>query len=185
MKGVIFTEFLEMMEDLMGLEFTNQVIENAHLENKGAYTSVGFYQHQDIIKLMESLNHYVKNPRNMLLKSYGELFFYRLSAKYPQSLKKYGSTFNFLQQAPQLLDQEIRKLEPQASIPDIKTELLSPYSLHLYYYSEEKMSYLLEGLIHGCIGQFEEQISLKRENLDSEEKKVRFVLLKVLGNERN
>lgn len=169
----------------MGLEFANKVIENAHLENKGAYTAIGFYQHQDILKLMESLNEFVNTPRNRLLKSYGEYFFYRLSLKYPESISKYSSTFSFLQQAPLLLDREIRKLEPEGYVPEIKTELLNPYSMHLYYYSEDKLSYLLEGLISGCIGQFEEQISLKRENLNTDESKVRFVLQKDSGNERN
>lgn len=183
MKGVLFTELIEMMEDLMGLEFTNKVIEEAKLENKGAYTSIGYYQHQDMLKLLDSLGKYIENPRNVVLKSYGEYFFQRTSANYPNKIEQYKNTFSLLKQAPQILDQEIRKLEPKASIPEIKTEYLSQESMKILYHSEEKMSYLLEGLITGCIGYFQESISLKRENLDQEGTKVRFVLQKERGYE--
>lgn len=184
MKGVLFTELIEMMEDLMGLEFTNRVIENAHLKNKGAYTTIGFYQYQDMLKLMESLNKQVNSPQDILLKSYGEYFFYRKTQRHSGEIKKYKDAFSLLKEAPQILDREIRKLEPNALIPEIKTKKINKNTMQLYYHSEEKMSYLMEGLIKGCIGYFEEPITLKRENLNAEETRVRFVLQKESGNER-
>ena len=43
MKGIVFTEFLEMVEEKYGLEMVDDIIENANLQSHGAYTSVGTY----------------------------------------------------------------------------------------------------------------------------------------------
>ncbi|MFT4982342.1 MAG: hypothetical protein ACI9UR_002213, partial [Bacteroidia bacterium] len=41
MKGIVFTEFLELVEDKFGLEVVNQIIDGCELETDGVYTSVG------------------------------------------------------------------------------------------------------------------------------------------------
>ena len=41
MKGLVFTEFLEMVESKWGLATVDRVIQGAALPNNGAYTSVG------------------------------------------------------------------------------------------------------------------------------------------------
>ncbi len=43
MKGIVFTGFLELVEDKYGLEMVDEIITNSNLESKGIYTSVGTY----------------------------------------------------------------------------------------------------------------------------------------------
>lgn len=43
MKGVVFTEFIEMVEGRFGLAMVDRIIEAAQLPSSGVYTAVGTY----------------------------------------------------------------------------------------------------------------------------------------------
>ncbi len=43
MKGLVFTQFIEMMENDFGFEVANRVIENSDTASKGVFTWVGTY----------------------------------------------------------------------------------------------------------------------------------------------
>lgn len=47
MKGIIFTEFLEMVEDRFSPEIADRIIEASDLPSRGVYTAVGTYDHTD------------------------------------------------------------------------------------------------------------------------------------------
>lgn len=183
MKGVLFTELIEMIEELMGLEFTNTVIEDARLDNQGAYTAIGTYPHQDMFKLLESLSKHAKNPQDKILKGYGECLFYRLSKSFQQELTSHPDTFSFLLQMGSIIKMETLKLYPQADLPTLYGQLLGPDSMEFHYASNRKLGDLIEGLLLGCIGYFNENISIKREDLPAEGSRIRFFLQKTAANE--
>lgn len=178
MKGVLFTELIEMIEDLMGLEFTNKVIDDARLENGGAYTSIGSYPHQDMFKLLESLSRHAQNPQDKILKGYGECLFHRLSKSYQKELTAHPSAFSFLLQMGELIRMETLKLHPEADMPTFNAQLLGPDSMEFRYASSRKLGDLVEGLILGCVGYYNEKITLVREDLPAEGSCVRFFLQK-------
>ena len=41
MKGMVFIEFLELVEEKFGLEMVDNIIEQSNLESEGVYTLVG------------------------------------------------------------------------------------------------------------------------------------------------
>jgi len=43
MKGIVFTEFLELVENKFGLEMLDAIIEASNLESEGVYTRIGTY----------------------------------------------------------------------------------------------------------------------------------------------
>ena len=49
MKGIVFTEFLEMVEASYGLQTVDTIIENASLPSEGAYTAVGTYDFNEMV----------------------------------------------------------------------------------------------------------------------------------------
>lgn len=183
MKGVIFTELIEMMEDLMGLDFTNKVIEDARLENDGAYTAVGTYSQQDMFKLMQSLSKYAGNSQEKLLKSYGEYLFYRLSTTYAKELAESPHAFSFLQKLKAIIRMEVLKFAPKARVPLISTRLKDKNTLEVLYSANQNMSDLIEGIILGCIGYYQEAISIERELSQPDGSSVRFILKKEQQNE--
>lgn len=56
MKGVVFTEFMEMVEARMGLDMLDHIITEAALPNDGAYSSVGTYDHAELLRLVTALS---------------------------------------------------------------------------------------------------------------------------------
>ena len=75
MKGIVFTEFLEMVESTFGLETVDYIIENSNLESEGIYTSVGTYDFIEMVNLITKLSEKVKIPVNTLVYEYGKYFF--------------------------------------------------------------------------------------------------------------
>ena len=58
MKGIIFTEFLDLVEEKFGLTMVDQIIQQSNLKSRGVYTSVGTYEFSEMLQL---LNHLSKN----------------------------------------------------------------------------------------------------------------------------
>ncbi len=52
MKGIVFTEFLEMVEEKFSPELADRIVEEAELPSGGVYTTVGTYNHGEMIKLV-------------------------------------------------------------------------------------------------------------------------------------
>lgn len=183
MKGVIFTEFIEMMEDLMGLEFTNKVIEDARLENDGAYTAIGTYSHQDMFKLMQSLSKYAGSSQEKLFRSYGEYLFYRIGDTYAKELAESPCAFSFIDKLEAIIKMEELKLNPKAKVSLLSASQKDKNTLEVLYSSNRKMGDLIEGILAGCIGHYPEVINIERELLEPDGSSVRFILKKEQHNE--
>ena len=55
MKGIVFCEFVEMMEQEFSGEMADEIISGAQLESGGAYTTVGTYDHHEMLTLVTRL----------------------------------------------------------------------------------------------------------------------------------
>ena len=84
MKGVVFTELLELVEEKFGDEIADQIIEESDLPSGGAYTAVGTYDHQEIFQLVTQLSAKTNAPVPTLVKAFGQHLFGRFYAGYPQ-----------------------------------------------------------------------------------------------------
>ena len=82
MKGILFTEFLELVENEFGLGIVQRIIDECQLETDGVYTSIGTYSHKDMFKMVGKLSEIKEIPVPELLTIYGEYFFTTLSKDY-------------------------------------------------------------------------------------------------------
>ena len=96
MKGVVFTEFLEMVEDRFSADLADRVIDGCDLASNGAYTSVGTYDHREFVQLVERLGQETEIPVSSLLRDFGEHLFGRFAANYGMFFEGVHSTFPFL-----------------------------------------------------------------------------------------
>ncbi|MEL7340130.1 MAG: heme NO-binding domain-containing protein, partial [Bacteroidota bacterium] len=55
MKGIVFTEFLEMVEDTFGFETADNIVSQAELPSGGVYTAVGTYPALEMVSLVGKL----------------------------------------------------------------------------------------------------------------------------------
>lgn len=179
MKGVVFTEFLEMVEDKFSLEVADRIIENCDLAMGGAYTAVGTYDHMEMIQLVNQLSRETGNDVPSLLRTFGKHLFGRFHANYPQFFEGPDSVFAFLKNVGGYIHDEVRKLHPDAELPSFDYDTSKPGCLTMIYRSTRPLADLAEGLIAGCIEHFGERIDIQREDLsDPKETCVRFLLTK-------
>jgi len=72
MKGVVFTEFFEFVEGRFSPDIADRLIEGATLPSMGIYTSVGTYDHGEMVTLVTNLSAISKIGVPDLLKAFGQ-----------------------------------------------------------------------------------------------------------------
>lgn len=165
MLGMVFTEFLEMVEQRYSPELADQMLTETQLANDGAYTAVGYYPFEEMQALVTTLARLTGSSVSMLVKVYGEHLFQRFVELYPQMLQHCHDAFSLLASVDGHVHQEVHKLYPQAQLPTFETAEHTPERLLLIYRSSRGLADLAEGLIRGCIGHYGETIRLRREDL--------------------
>ena len=84
MKGIVFTEFLEMVEAKYSAGVVDQILEDSELPSGGIYTSVGTYEHAEMISLLSELSKHSGLGTQVLLCVFSEYLFARFAALYPE-----------------------------------------------------------------------------------------------------
>lgn len=167
MKGVVFTEFLDMVEQRFSADMVDDIIDQASLPGGGAYTAVGTYPHSEMVALVVALSDKSGTPVPTLLKAFGEYLFGRFVLAYPAFFQGVTDVFGFLSGIEDIIHAEVRKLYPDAELPRFDVEAHDAKRLVLRYSSGRHFEDLAEGLIRGCCQHFGEAITLQRETLDT------------------
>ncbi len=167
MKGIVFTEFLDMVEEKFGLEIADQMIAGCDLPSGGAYTAVGTYDHREIVQLVVRLSDLSGVALPALLQAFGQHLFGRFVERYPEMFDGIGDAFTFLQRIESHIHTEVRKLYPDADLPEFDCSLQGPDELIMVYRSNRGMADLAAGLIAGCAAHFRESLAIRREDLSS------------------
>lgn len=178
MKGVVFTGFLELVEDKFGYEMVDKIIDSSDLPSGGVYTSVGTYPHREIVQLVVQLSSHTGIPISDLLKVYGQHFYSVLASQYAHFLKHITSSFQLFESIHHYIHVEVKKLYPDAELPHFATNRLSENVLEMIYTSERKMSDFAQGLIESCLLHYKEDATVEKTNLTADGSKVRFLITK-------
>lgn len=165
MKGIVFTEFIEMVEDKFSYDVADEIIENADLESGGVYTSVGSYDHHEIVQLVSNLSTSTDIAIPTLIHSYGFHLFGRFVEMYPHFFENVNGSLEFLAGVHDYIHVEVKKLYQDAELPTFLYEDVTQDSMVMIYQSSRPFADLAEGLIHGCIQHFNDNISVTREDL--------------------
>ena len=84
MKGIVFAEFIELVEEKFGFEMADDIIEKCDLPSEGAYTQVGKYDHQELIDLVVALSKETNISVEDLVKTFGQHLLNKFTKSYPQ-----------------------------------------------------------------------------------------------------
>ena len=112
MKGIVFTEFIELVEEKFGYAMVDDIIEASDLPSGGAYTAVGTYSHSEMVKLVAQLSQRTDISVDDLLKIYGKHLLSVFLRSYPQFFENVNSAFTFLQKIDNYIHLEVQKLYP-------------------------------------------------------------------------
>ena len=177
---MIFTEFLEMVEEKFSPDIADKIIQaSENLTTDGAYTSVGTYHHSELIELVSKLSEEIEADIPLLVETFGSYLFSRFVVLYPDFFKENQSTFDFLDLIENHVHVEVKKLYPDAELPSFETKRINDNCLEMIYQSKRPFAPLAYGLMKGCIAHYQEDIDIKSKDLsDDQNKHVKFTLVK-------
>ena len=162
MKGVIFTEFFEMVENEFGIEMLEQLIDETSSLSDGSYTSVGTYPHTEIIGYAQALSRNTDTPLEDLVRHFGRYLagtFHRLHSQHFDSCT---GVFGLLKNIEEHIHVDVRKLYPDAELPVFSYQEISETLFILDYESTRGFADLAHGLIEGVAKHYEEKIAITR-----------------------
>jgi hypothetical protein len=175
MKGIVFTEFFEMVEQTYGYEMINTLIETTELESGGVYTSVGTYDHSEIVNLVVNLSKQTNTDIEVLLHAFGRYIFDTFLKSYPVFFENASNSFEFLSSIDNYIHVEVLKLYPDATLPRFSTEVIDGKMIMIYK-SERSMSALAMGLIEKTLEHYGEELSITRDLVNDDGSEVKFVI---------
>jgi hypothetical protein len=174
MKGIVFTEFLELVEDKFGFEMVDTIIANSNLPSNGAYTAVGTYSFSEMLSLLTNLNKATGIAVNDLLLVYGEHFFTVVEKSYPTFLIQYKDPIEMLSSIENHIHVEVRKIYPDAELPTFTVEEKTATTLVMIYKSSRAMSSFGKGLMNKTFEYFNQEATILVENLKEDGTEVKF-----------
>ena len=160
MKGLVFTTFYSHCEEEWGAEMLDDIIEDADLPNKGAYTSVGTYPFQDIVALFTALVRRTGQPLPQLLEGFGRFCFGKWVHYVPEHFAN-KDLFDIMSGIDEFHQTEVRKLYPDAELPSFQVESRDEKRLVLRYVSCKPLADLAAGVIQGAAGHLGERVDIK------------------------
>lgn len=179
MKGIVFTELMEMMEEEFGYEVVDKVIEQSELENDGAYTAVGTYPFDELVKIVVQAGEVTQTELPVLLNGFGHHLFKTFVRQYPSMIGVAKNGFEFLSFVDGHIHVEVRKLYPDAELPHFTTEMIEENKMEMIYTSSRKLSDLAEGLIEASMEHFKMNVNIEKEVMDETGTVVKFLIEKI------
>jgi hypothetical protein len=178
MKGIIFTEFLEMVEQKFGVEVLENVIDTSELKSQGIYTAVGTYEFSEMLSLITNLSKQINIDPQTLIHAYGIYFFDVLTKGHSDIFKYYTSAFGLLAGIEKHIHVHVRKIYPDAELPYFNVLEESNNELVLEYNSERAMYQFALGLMERTLEFFDEKACITKQLLNENGTKVLFTLVR-------
>ena len=176
MKGVVFTEFLEMVEEKFGYETVDHILTQEKLNSGGVYTAIGTYEHSEMVQLITHLNAKTNIEVPTLLKEFGKYLFGTFKTNYGGFFEKAKDSFTFLESIEHYIHVEVRKLYPDAELPKFESKRIRKNTLELVYYSERRMSDFAEGLIEKTLEHYGEKATINKTLIKEDGSEVKFTI---------
>ncbi len=164
MKGVIFTEFLDMVESSDGMELADRVLTKVCPGEVG-FTSVGTYDYQIMIRLIMEYSDAVDKPTRDVIRNFGKYLFHRLRAVYPTSTVDVSNSIEQILKVENVIHEEVTKLYPDAELPHFTFPQSADGVFQIEYLSARPFADLAEGLIAACIEHFKDDFVIERSDL--------------------
>ncbi|WP_147676590.1 heme NO-binding domain-containing protein [Algibacter pacificus] len=179
MKGIVFTEFLDLVEDKFGLEMVDRIISASTLDSEGVYTAVGTYSFSEMLQLLQHLSENTGISIDNLLLVYAEHFFAVLKKSYPGLLEAYKDPIEMISSIENHIHIEVKKIYPDAELPTFEVVDKTEDSLILIYKSSRAMHHFGLGLMNKTFEHFNSKATIELEKIKADGTEVRFVIQKV------
>jgi hypothetical protein len=171
MKGMVFTEFIEYIEDSFGFDICDDM-----LEGKQPYTQGGNYNFGELVDMIMIVHKATNEPVDRLLFEFGKFMFTKLSTMAPHFLSEHKTSLEYIANVDKYVHVEVKKLYPDADLPKFEIEEQSDTRLVMRYVSQKALDRFAEGIMRSCVEHYKESVDIKLENISEEPHITRFTL---------
>ncbi len=165
MKGIVFTEFLDLVETGFGMQVADKVLTKGCPFHLG-FTSVGTYDHRDLLSMVQQLSQETGAAAPDLVQAFGKHLFYKFLNSYPAAFAGINNTADLLRNVEGAIHVEVLKLNPDAELPRFSFPESEDGVFSIEYHSNRPFADLALGLIEACVEHFQESKIVERIDLD-------------------
>ena len=158
MKGIIFNLAEEVIVAAHGEDAWDGLLDASGLD--GAYTSLGSYPDDDLVKLVQAGSEALGVPPDVVVRSIGEGAMPLLAERFPAFFEGHASCRTFLLTLNDIIHSEVRKLYPGALTPEFSFEAPQPDVVLVRYESPRRLCALAEGFILGAGRHYGERVDI-------------------------
>lgn len=161
MKGTVFNgfeAFVDAQADGIGFD---RVLDEAKLDDSGLYIGPGTYPDRELVALLTTYGSLSGRPIPELLSDFGRFLFGVLDRYAPRFARGFTDPIAFIETLDSVLHVELRKLHPEAYLPEIGVERHGPNRATVRYVSKRHLCMLAHGLLRGCADHFDHTIEIE------------------------
>jgi hypothetical protein len=163
MLGMVFTEFVELMEQGHSPAVADRVLTRAASPHGGCYTAVGSYPHQEMVAMVGALSAELGVAVPELLRQFGGHLLRRFTVMYPAMFVRHANPFDFLAAIDGEIHVQVRKLYASADLPRFTVLHRDEQTMDLLYESPRAMDDLAHGMIEALFVHYRQPCTICRE----------------------
>ena len=150
MKGVVYVELLELLDDLHSMEFTEQGIEEAGVVSGGAYNALGQFDDLEFVALTGAYQHLIGHEITEELYELCERVVRRCILDYPRLFPDHGTLPDTLERMESLIYLKGALYETDTTTHPDYIDQISPNQMVLNHHGDPHLTEFTAALIHGC-----------------------------------
>lgn len=155
--GVVFTTFLDLLDERFGMAVTEEVLDRCTLAGKGAYTAVGDYPYGDLLQMVDALQEVQDVPPGEILQELGLRLAQHARRTCPTAFEEGGTFMGFLDQLEERLHLEVLSLRDGQPLP-VRVRSDDEGRPELSFTAQPHLEYLAAGAVKGCADAFHQPI---------------------------
>ncbi len=159
MKGIVFTILCEMVEEQFGYDVWDQLIETTAPASEGVYVSTGAYPDSELLNYIAAMSESTGLDAQVLVRGFGNYMLGKFAAMHPEFFANHDAR-SFLKSVHDVIHVEVRKLHPDAVLPDFTYQDAPAGGLTMIYRSPRKLCALAVGLIEGTAAHYDTTIEI-------------------------
>lgn len=168
MRGIVFSQFIEFVESVAGEDMVDDMFDACDLPSGGSYTSVGNYDHNEILTMVGFLHNATGNNVAEMVTAFGRHLFGQLADSHKAIFADQNGLLDFLEGIESHIHTEVRKLYPDAELPMFYTDRVADNHLIMDYESSRPFADLAYGMMLGASDHFVAPLDISRKDIKGE-----------------
>ncbi len=161
MKGIVFNLLNTMVEEQFGFEAWDAVLDKAGSD--GIFVATETYEDEALLGLVAAASELTEIPAADLVRAFGRYMIPAFAEHYSVFFEGHTDLREFLLTVDGVIHVEVRKLYPEAGLPEFNYDASDTSKLTMLYKSPRKLCALAEGLIQGSAEHFKQSCQINHE----------------------